>query len=261
MKVAINFADENFKGKQKFNTKTALNFGGFDKVYEFGPSDIDDLFYESNKNILEQKRGGGYWLWKPYFIKKVLEKQNIGDYVFYSDSGTFFINKIKYLIDVMDRNDTDIMLFELPLIECEWTNSYLFKSLDLMSEKYRLSNQICATYILLRNSVKSRLFINEYLELCMNENYITDVNTITDGIVKDHRHDQSILSLLAKSKKMIPFRDPSDYGIFPFRYFTENRLFKVNSYKDEYPVILLSNRKADPHIYWLKFMIRKIFGR
>lgn len=256
MNVLINFADENFRSKQKTNSFTGKHIGGFDKVYEFSPNDIDPEFIIANKDIFDQKRGFGYWLWKPYFILKVLEQHNESDYIFYCDSGAFFINKIDHLINVMQKNKTDIMLFETPLIECEWTNQYLFDELNLNEDKYRLSNQICGGYILLNKSQKSLAFIKEYLTLCSDENYITDKRTVTNEVAKDHRHDQSILSLLAKSKGIKPYKDPSDYGVFPLRYLSFDRLFRVNNYDESYPVVLLSNRKANPLLYWFKFIVR-----
>jgi len=39
-----------------------------DEYYNYGPNDIDNEFKKKNIEILSQKRGNGYWLWKPYFI-------------------------------------------------------------------------------------------------------------------------------------------------------------------------------------------------
>lgn len=71
-KTYINY-DENFK-KQRENAIRLEKNGNFDKIILYLPTDIDKKFYEKNKNILSQKRSGGYWLWKPYFIVKTLEK-------------------------------------------------------------------------------------------------------------------------------------------------------------------------------------------
>ena len=61
------------------------------------------------------KRGGGYWIWKPYFILKTLkEKIKYNDYLIYSDSGSVYINSAYYLLSVMIRDKIDIMSFHLP---------------------------------------------------------------------------------------------------------------------------------------------------
>ena len=73
MIVAINYADLKFKKAQKFNKATAIHKGKVDEVVSYSPQDIDTLFHDKNSSILKQKRGNGYWLWKPYFIERTLE--------------------------------------------------------------------------------------------------------------------------------------------------------------------------------------------
>ena len=91
MLLVINYANEGFRPWQQLQTKTAYLFGA-DEVREYSAKDIDANFYAKNKLILDQKRGAGYWLWKPYIIKDALSAVNDGDYVFYVDSGAFFVN-------------------------------------------------------------------------------------------------------------------------------------------------------------------------
>ena len=91
MILCINYADEKFRPWQQLQTATAYHFGA-DKVREYSPKDIPADFYEKNKFILDQPRGAGYWLWKPLIIKDALSNVDEGDYVFYVDSGAFYIN-------------------------------------------------------------------------------------------------------------------------------------------------------------------------
>jgi hypothetical protein len=72
--VLINYANNLFKKSQKINSETAKSIGNFNKIISYKEKDIEKDFKEKNKKILIQKRGGGYWLWKPYFIKKNIEK-------------------------------------------------------------------------------------------------------------------------------------------------------------------------------------------
>jgi len=261
VKVALNFADENFTNAQKLNSKTALWFGGFDKVYSFSPHNIDEKFYTDNASILKQKKGCGFWLWKPYFISKVLAQLSNDDYLFYCDSGAYYINTIDYLIDVMETNHENIMLFENPLLERQWTNKNLFKEMDAMDDWYKDTNQITGGYILLKKSDAAVDFIHEYLGYCVQENLVTDLMTTEDEEALEHRHDQSILSILGKKHKIHVYKDPSDYGIFPHRYFAEGRVLKINQYSDQYPVVVLSNRDANPFIYFIKYRLRNFLRR
>lgn len=257
MKIAVNFSDINFRDKQKYNTKTAYRVGGFDHVHEYSPSDIDENFASKFNDILSKERGGGYWLWKPYFINKVLQESNHGDYIFYCDAGSFFINKVDFLINQLEKDNLNVMLFETPLIEQQWTNNYTINYLSCNHDKYKFSNQFLASYILIKKNNASVTFVEEYLKLSTDKNLITDIQNCYSYPNIDHRHDQSILSLLAKKNNIKGYRDPSDYGKFPLRYMQKNRLFNLKNYDDNnYPVILLANRKVSPIMYKIKYQFR-----
>jgi hypothetical protein len=120
MKILINYADEKYKKAQKLNTWTGLHIAKFDKVYSYGPDNIDEDFYNKNKTILSQKRGNGLWLWKPYFIYKTLLECRDGDIIFYCDSGSFFIRKIQYLLNSLGK-DQRIWVSDIPLLESCFT--------------------------------------------------------------------------------------------------------------------------------------------
>ena len=70
----INYASGNFLKSQKYSLNNALKLGCVDEVFSYTFSDIDTKFHNDNKEILNNKKGGGYWLWKPYFILKSLNK-------------------------------------------------------------------------------------------------------------------------------------------------------------------------------------------
>ena len=115
MIYVVNYADASFSRNRKYSTLTAYKKGKADKVIEYTPDDIDRDFKKKHANIFSYKRGAGLWLWKPYIISKALKKIDEGDYLFYCDAGTVFVNKIQLLIDVMEKQKHTIMLFELPL--------------------------------------------------------------------------------------------------------------------------------------------------
>jgi hypothetical protein len=262
MKVAINYADANFKKAQTLNTKTAKKKGGFDRVIEYGPHDIDYEFKEKHKEIFNQKRGGGYWLWKPYIIKKTLQSLEWGDYLFYCDSGAFYINSINKLIDSLEENQLDIMAFENPLIEKQWTKEDCFILMQCVGNEYKNTNQRIATYILFKKTKNVMKFVDEYLNFCANNKIVTDEQSTlgtNDELFIDHRHDQSVFSLLTKKYNIPAFREPSQYGKRPWEYFSNNRLYNSKKYMNSnYPSILISYRKASPCRFYLKEKIKDL---
>lgn len=266
MIVAINYADEKFKTAQSYNTQSAYKIGKVDKVIEYSPKDLDKNFYKDNIEILEKKRGGGYWLWKPYIILNAMKEMNEGDYLFYCDSGAMYINKVQLLVDYLEKSKQSIMPFELPLIEKQWTQKTTFKLLKCNSNRYKDTNQILATYMLIKVNKESVKFIQEYLKYCRNKDILID-NELDENEDEDyqfiaHRHDQSIFSLLCKKYNYKTFRDPSQYGIRPWEYLANNRLYRENKHIDcKYPQIIVSFRKENPKKYRKKDKIKYLLTK
>ncbi|WGK68771.1 hypothetical protein P0082_09820 [Candidatus Haliotispira prima] len=243
----INYSDKNYKKSQRLNSKTGLKYGGMSKVISYSPSDIEQDFYLSNKKILDNKRGNGYWLWKPYFIKKTLEQIDWNDYLFYCDSGSYFIDSVSHLKEI----DQDIVPFELIHIEKMYTKRDIFIIMDCDQPKYTDTSQRLASFILWKKTPFTMKFIDEWLFYSKDERLITDNDNIMRKsnykIFKDHRHDQSIFSLLTKKHEIPAYRDPSQFG----------NDFKEIYATSHYPQIIELHRKKDSGIKQkLKYLVR-----
>lgn len=263
MKILINFADEKFKFNQKVNSLTGKYIGGFDKVIEYSPNDIDNDFFQNNKSTLETKRGVGLWLWKPYFILKTLETLNEGDQLFYCDSGSIFLRNISHLVKEMEREKLNIFISFTPHISKNWTRKYVFDFFNVNTEEYYNALQPCAGYMLIKKNQYSVDFIKEWLLLCQNSELIRDVINGEENFLefKDHRHDQSLLSILVKKYKFEYYKDISQYGNEPFYFETfsyTNLPVTRWSFKGHYPVILLLYRNGGLFKSTVKYFI-KIF--
>lgn len=245
MKVLINYANGAYKKSQRWNTWTAKYIGGFDRVYSFSENDIDNEFSRRNDKILSYKRGNGLWIWKPYFINKVLNECNDGDLVFYSDSGALFIRKIDSILVSM-KCDENIWVSDNPLLEKCFTKEECLKKMNCDDNIYKETNQIQATYLMVRCNDISKQFVKEWLELCEDETLISpeDGTLINGRYVNDfvsHREDQSILSLLCKKKGIIPHKDPSHRGNYPETFYNRCYDYRVPVHLDDKykPVIFL----------------------
>ena len=214
MLLCINYADEKFRPWQQLQTYTAYHFGA-DKVREYSPKDIPADFYEKNKLILDQPRGAGYWIWKPLIIKDALSNVDEGDYVFYADSGAFYIHDIHALIDAMENAKTNVMGFDgySEYIERIWSKRDAFILMDCDEEKYANTRQYGAGFILLKKSSDSVSLIDEFLYYVQDPRIVTDMpNQLGKENYpgfKENRHDQTVFSLLMKKHNIKPFRHPS----------------------------------------------------
>lgn len=264
MKVLINFADEKFRFNQKVNSFTGKYIGGFDKVIEYAPTDIDNEFYIKNKAILNTKRGAGLWLWKPYFILKTLKTLNEGDFLFYCDSGSVFLRNIRHLTAEMENEELNIFISYTPHISKQWTRKHVFDFLAIHSDKDYNALQPWAGAILLKKNQYSVVFITEWLILCQNSELIRDEIKGEPNFpeFKDHRHDQSLLGVIAKKHQLEYYKDISQFGNDPFYFETfayTNLPPKKWNYKGQYPTILILYRSGgllkSSITYFLKLLI------
>lgn len=216
--ISVNYADNNpkspFRDFQKIQTQTAYIFGA-DEVIEYLPKDIPPYFHEKNKFIFSLPRGAGYWVWKPYVVRDALSKVNDGDYVFYVDSGAFYIHDIHALIDAMENAKTDVMPVSIPFIEKAFSKRDAFILMDCDKEEYINEAQREATFIVLKKTPCSVDLINEWLVYTQDPRINTDLpNTLGkenyEGF-KENRHDQTAWSLITKKRGYKAFRDPSQW--------------------------------------------------
>lgn len=216
MLYVVNYANKKFEKSRKLNSKTAKEVGKADAIFSYNDKDIDSDFYIKNKNVFNQPRGNGYWLWKPYFIQKALKLINNGDFLMYCDSGAYFINDIHLLVDKMIKDNQDIMCFQISTIEKQYSKRDAFILMNCDEKRYYDSNQICATFSIYRKSNKSVKFVNEWLKYAQDERIITDISNKCGkqnyaGFI-ENRHDQTVFSLLCKKNNIMPYRDISQYG-------------------------------------------------
>lgn len=201
------YGDDKYKDAVGLNIRTALKYGA-DKTYAFSDKNIDQDFYNKNKRVLEMKRGGGYWLWKPYFINKVINDEcNDGDWLIYSDSGLVYNTNIREYLDNISRaiKEECFVMRSLKFQERQYTKRDVFCELNCDNEKYTNSNMLAATVIVIKVCEKSRLLIAEWLKLSQNYHLITDEESIRENYPEfiENRHDQSLLSLVVKKNNAV----------------------------------------------------------
>ena len=214
----MNYSTPNFHQAQHFNSISGLLFGGFDLVMSYRFEDLEIEFVENNQDHFQNSKGGGYWVWKPYIILKALEKIEYGQYLFYSDSGSVFKRNIRRLISSINL-DQDIISFGLPYVEKAFTKPLVFQELNCESSRFQDSPQRLAGFILIKKSDRSMRLIEEWLTYSQNLIFVDDSHPSKDEEdFVEHRHDQSIFSLLVKKNNFKCYRDPSQFGN-PLKHF------------------------------------------
>lgn len=212
-KYLISYGDDAYASQKIFFRETAVSSSFFDDVVIFTPNDIDPLFAFQAKTARERPRGGGYWIWKPYFVKKAFDRMDDNDVLVYCDAGCMINSngwqRFEQYISILEKSDLGIIGFELPHQEIEYTKKEVFDYFDVDAEIIK-SNQIMATVFLLKKCDHTRALIDEWYTIaCHNPSLFTDE---LDGFIQypefiDHRHDQSIWSVIRKIRGAVIIPD------------------------------------------------------
>lgn len=212
----ITFADNCCEQSKLKAATRAIYPGGFDVVEIHDMSSLSKGFRIRYRQTLKQRRGSGYWLWKPYIILKTLNKMNNGDILMYQDSGAYLIQDAGPLLKLALDSKHGILLFYVTLLEQHYTKRDAFIIMDMDFRQVYKTYQRMASFILFRRSCHSIQFVMEWLMYATNPLLITDQpNTLGKANLpgyEEHRHDQSILSLLSKKWGIPAYRTPSQYG-------------------------------------------------
>ena len=215
MKLFLNYGDKKFILSRKRISLEAQNLNYFDKIItetEDLKNDleiIDCLKNPNFKKVFTAKRGGGYWIWKPYIIYKNLQLLNDNDILVYSDSGStipnnkYTIDKLNEYINIVKNSDKGVLAFRNPHIESKWTKGDVFKHFNCLDNKNIYNTrQFTANRIIIKKNVHSMALFKIWWETAKNYSHFFDDSTsITKNFnnFTENRHDQSVFSLICKT--------------------------------------------------------------
>ena len=208
----INYADHNYHNEQKINSLFARKYCT-DMITEYSPFNIDKDFKSIHSNCLSIKKGGGLWLWKPYIILKELKELDDNDILMYIDSGAKVTKDIQPLIKYMNTNNLNMYSGEMiNQVEIKWSKKELLHELDMDKNIHLLTPQRIGGFHIIRKNEFTLKFYQDYLDTCKQFNLINDTISNEEHIdFIEHRHDQSIFSLLCKKYDVPAWIDISHF--------------------------------------------------
>lgn len=228
-KYLLFFGDDKHFKHQKIRLKAqAENTGWFDEIIVETPDTISE-FIQEHKELFAYKRGFGYWLWKPYIILKTLNKINEGDLLFYVDSGATIVKHRDYRFreycDFLISANEPVAVFSSTFYERLHNKMEVLKRFKIngipldKNEDFLNSYYVESGIFMCRKCSYTFSFVQEWLDLMTEDNYslTTDESSYDVQVAGyiEHRHDQSILSILSKLRNanIIP---TEAYGYGPF---------------------------------------------
>jgi uncharacterized protein YjhX (UPF0386 family) len=190
------------QAKNSTHVKSLVN-----KQYEYRRSDIDTSFYEKNKKVLDEKKGAGYRLWKPYFVHKVLdENMNRHEILVYMHSNLYFIKNvdIENTLNILDVNNKGIIVFESPMKNIECVKQKCLSMMKMDTDEYKYKNFCGSDFILLRKNSLTLELVQEWLMYSRNYDFVCDAESTDKNYkeFKEHKGESSIFSLLVEKFKI-----------------------------------------------------------
>ena len=214
-KVAISFGNEPYYGSMKMLERSMLKYGADEFIGYTQEWLKKEPFWNENKKILEQRRGVGFWIWKTYILLETFKKLEEGDIVLYTDAAMFAISSLAPLYDIAEKEGRCIFRLGGGHKNKTYTKRDTFILMDCDKEEYWNEVQTVASYSLWKKNDENISFSNEMLKYLKDERIVTDIpSTLGQNLegFNDHRHDQSVLSLLVKKYNIKRYRDPSQFG-------------------------------------------------
>jgi hypothetical protein len=199
------FSDDNMSISQHRLNDSALNMGiELNNIFSylkrrdnwFG---FNQPFIEKNKSILNEQRGCGYWLWKPYVIWNTLLKIEENDWLLYLDAGTEIIGDVSYL----KEQGQDFVLFNNVWSHMDWCKMDTIKAMIHFFNDRDLK-QIQASAMMIKNTQKNRDIVYDWVAWCCDKHLIDDSPSVEPNVdtFREHRHDQAILTNLSIAFKI-----------------------------------------------------------
>ena len=192
----------------------AKSFGMFDKIIGYTEQDLKKHpeFYEKHNEFIKNNlRGYGFWIWKPYLILKTLEQMNDGDVLLYCDCGCELnINGKDRMTGIFKKMNTGIIFGSpAPSNDLNYTKMDLIELFGLKDALKILEKPQMAAYVfLIKKCAVTVNFFKEAYDICSNNyNLIDDSESISTNYADfiENRHDQSVVSLLAKKRKLVNY--------------------------------------------------------
>jgi len=207
-KIFLTYGDKNFNIAKKHLCLLAKESGFFNNIIAMGPKDLDYHFKNKFSEILIEKKGGGYWIWKHRIIQNLLKEISENDLIIYCDAGASLnfkaSKRFNEYIEMINSSKYGNfrMKCEQQFKEVNYTTKELFNYFKLNTDsEFAKTTQLQAGHMIFKKNKHSRELLEHYSALLEKDsNLITDYYSSFSQHKKfiENRHDQSIFSLLSK---------------------------------------------------------------
>lgn len=249
-KTFLTFGNDHYYGALTRLKKQATEFNVFDNIIIYKDTDLHQMpeFWDKHKDfILANPRGYGYWIWKSYLTLKTLESMNDNDILVYVDAGCELNKEGKSRLNdyfkIVSESQYGILGFKYDqYLEKTWTKMDLYNYLECPIDN---DEQFWAGVTIYKKCGHSMNLVKKWYETCCIYNLINDSlsNISNDPTFNEHRHDQSVWSLLRKKYGCeILNTSEAEHGVLRYNILTPWEHMK------KFPIIGIRNNNEHSYI-------------
>ncbi len=209
----ISFATPHYAGAMKRLGETAVPW--FNEIILHTPDDLSDDFRKRHADLFAFSRGFAFWIWKPWLVLKSLREMADGEVLVYCDSQVIFRDDPAPLFQLCRENGGTAFFHQKREghLNRKFTRRDCFVRMGCDSREFwdgpQLNTAIC---VWTREAID---VAEEWYWWCADEQVVSDAPSVLGTEFpefKDHRHDQSILSLMCLKRGIRTYPDPSQFG-------------------------------------------------
>lgn len=225
-KVLITYGDKKFEMPKNHFIQNAHAINIFDEIIAYSDKDLSEELKQSE--IINEKRGGGLWSWKPDVILTTLNKMEDGDILVYCDSGctVYPCNEWNHIWKSLENHD--IIAQRIYQRTDKWTRKNIIEHFaETNSKNWTKCYQFMATAIILKATPFTRAFVSEWKDMMISHPEMVKDVTIEEKVNEaecfiENRHDQAFYSALTykylnnptyKNKILTKWEHIEDYDI------------------------------------------------
>lgn len=204
----VTFASSSWKAAGKRIIKEAQGTNIFYKTLLFTEKDLCKIKFKNfYGNEIKNTKGYGYYAWKFNILKYCYENEDY-DYLLYLDAGSEIninnknIQEFYDLVEKCKENNFVVSVLKKEFLEKNWSKKITIEAIgcdDIYSTQFQSGFILCNKSLIVKKIIDDAIYFSELDGGILINN--SEKSGIDEDFV-DHRHDQSILSLLLKKNKI-----------------------------------------------------------
>jgi len=206
----VSFADGAFANRKNVFQSMAQDTCLFDRIDVHNLDSLPTDFKHAHGDYMTQTaRGFGFWIWKPVVILETLKSAEKDDWVVYLDVG-FSINqngkrRFTEYLELTRDSPYKTLSFNNVFTEAHWTKQDCAAAIGVSKDSSHLkTSQLGSGFIVFQKTNSNLELLETWSHIAVKDDYhfSDDSPSVLDNHpdFRQHRHDQSISSLLRKAR-------------------------------------------------------------